>query len=323
MSQRENLINLIVVRTPGTPEQLSGLRQQLAAKTTAELDKIADQQTLEHYRARAARQVATEQNPRLVEAEQQLRASTEKLVWSQIFSTVINGRVPVDNQAARQIIKSWLNLDEELSPVWFVQVLKDSSKLAESLTWQNADVMDPKRIKQAAIAQAEADRKIFEKVCRNHGLSTCEANFQVLHDLLQDDFSEYSAGQVIASQAVSLVPASSAEIQQRTQQAAKERQDYLINRATPEELRAAAHAETEHRRQEARRAEQERQIAERAKVDAAYGYPPLPEIHQPSGEPIDATWLNRISNTNLPLFKALLIKHGNFALTQRLRGIKA
>jgi len=158
--ERKNIVELIIVRTAGSQEQLQQLRQQLAAKTTTELDKIADEQTLAQIRAQAAHQVVSERNPQLIEAEQQLSAAAEKLAWSEIFHTPINGRVAVDNQAARQIIRGWLNLDEELSPAWYKQVLAENATLANALTWQSAKSLDPKWQKQAAAAQ---DQQTYEQ----------------------------------------------------------------------------------------------------------------------------------------------------------------
>jgi hypothetical protein len=78
---------------------------------------------------------------------------------------------------------------------------------------------------------------------------------------------------------------------------------------------------SEQRRIQAQREEAERQIAAREQMDAAYGFPPLPEFNQ-HGEKLDAAYLNRISNTNLQLFKNLMRKHGAANLTARLRGIR-
>jgi hypothetical protein len=57
-------------------------------------------------------------------------------------------------------------------------------------------------------------------------------------------------------------------------------------------------------------------------LDRANGgaYLPLPATNQ-NGEPIDAAYLVRISNTDLGLYKRLLVKHGYFHVTNRLKGV--
>jgi len=64
-------------------------------------------------------------------------------------------------------------------------------------------------------------------------------------------------------------------------------------------------------------AEQDRQ--EQRAPNMVSGKPPLPETNQ-YGEKIDSAYLVRISNTNLDLFKRLVLKHGYQHVTNRIQG---
>jgi hypothetical protein len=66
-------------------------------------------------------------------------------------------------------------------------------------------------------------------------------------------------------------------------------------------------------------AEQDRQEQHRSQGGALNGKPPLPETNQ-YGERIDSAYLVRISNTNLDLFKRLVLKHGYQNVTNRIQG---
>ncbi len=142
-----------------------------------------------------------------------------------------------------------------------------------------------------------------------------------MKSVLGHGFDRYKLAQAVQSNALQLAPAPPEELEQFRQDAAEERRDFLINQASPQELRQAARSEAEQRRIQFQRAEAERQIAFREQKDAAVGYPPLPEVNG-EGQKIDAAYLNKISNTNLQLFKNLMRRHGASNLTARLRGIR-
>jgi hypothetical protein len=105
-----------------------------------------------------------------------------------------------------------------------------------------------------------------------------------------------------------------------------EDQDFLINRASPSELRARARWETEQRRAEAIRQEDQRKIAYREQLDAQAGYQPLPATDQ-LGRAIDSAYLIRLSNadrysTEFQRFKNYIKVFGAANVTARLRGIR-
>jgi hypothetical protein len=321
MSQREDTISLILVRTPGTPEQLTQLRRELLAKTTVELNKIADQQTLDHYRAQAVR-TAVEQHPQVIAAEQQARAAAEKLLWAQIFRTVINGRVAVDNEANRSIISSWINFDEQISPEWFKQVFAENPNMAQSLLWQSAKVLDPKFQKYAADAQALQDRETFSKFARANDLSEVEANFHLVKSVLGSGFDQYALAQAVNSGQVQLAPASPEELAKFHQEAAVARADFLRNYATPDELREAAATEAEQRRQAAQQQFVNEQDEAGRKRAAESGKPQLPEVNSLTGEKLDATFFNKLSVTNRQEFRRYVGFYGGNQIVDRMRGIR-
>src|SRR5258708_34692399 len=90
--------------------------------------------------------------------------------FAQIFRVPIDGRVAQDTIANRQEILSWLNLDEQLSREWFARILTtENPALARRLSWTSADSIDPLKQRQAASAQAEEDKQVFQVFVRANG----------------------------------------------------------------------------------------------------------------------------------------------------------
>jgi hypothetical protein len=315
MKEEEKLkiINEILLRYSGSAAGFDKLQRELWTTTPAQWQRI-----LAAYRVDTSE---FDQRIADIQADRQRMAQEQALF--NIFRTPVNGKVAIDNQANRSIIAGWVHEDqgEHVSPAWFTKVLSEQPQLASQLAWQSADVLDPKKIRQAAEAQAAQDRETFNAFARENGFSEVEANFRLAKSVLEDGFSKYTLLQAVRSNALTLAVASPTELSRYSREAAEARQDFLINQATPQQLAQAARQESEQRRIEFQRAEAERQIAARETMDAAYGFPLLPEFNA-EGTKIDASYLNRISNTNLPLFKALIRKHGAAALTRRLRGIQ-
>lgn len=311
---KEKLVSLISARM-GTPTA------ELSAKTVAELEKIVDDSLLAGIRAEAATSPAVlEAQRKLAEIQAERQQVQRDHQFAQIFRTPINGQVVEDNTANRQIISSWISLDEQITVSWFKQVLAENPGLARSLSWQSADVLDPAKRRTAEIAQDLQDRQTFNEFARRNGWSECQANHDLAKSVLGSGFDRYTLADAVRSGQLLLAPASHEELTKFREEVVLARADFLRNHASPAELREAARAEFEQRRIQAQRQESERQFQGREVADAVFGFPALPEIHQPTGEKIDAAWLNKISNTNLNLFKALMRKHGAAALTRRLHG---
>lgn len=164
------------------------------------------------------------------------------------------------------------------------------------------------RIKAEREALEKANRSVFHLAAKRLRYSVLEANYSVLVKAL-GELSTDNIREFMAANPSALVAATPAEVQQWTQEAQVARAEYLRN-APDEELRAAVRHDFQERRAQAQQAEAERQIAGREAADAAFGFPPLPETNQITGEKIDGAYLTRISNTNLQLFK-------NFIRTER------
>jgi hypothetical protein len=135
-------------------------------------------------------------------------------------------------------------------------------------------------------------------------------------------FNVYQVGQAVSSNPVGLVPATEQELAQRHQEALEERQDYLVNQASPDELRQAARTEAEQRRVQAVQQETDRQIAAREQKDAAFGFTPIPEFNQATGEKLDGAYFIKLSNTNISAFKQAIRRWGAANVTARIRGIR-
>jgi hypothetical protein len=147
-------------------------------------------------------------------------------------------------------------------------------------------------------------RAAFELFVRENNLSSVEANF----NLFKEGASvEHFAG------------ASGIERNQYANEQALARQKFLINSASPQQLRQEANYETRKNREEFQRAEADRQHQLSSQRQSGM-FPPLPATHAESGETIDARWLRKTSTINFELFKKLCKRHGSAAVTSRLRG---
>jgi hypothetical protein len=222
-------------------------------------------------------------------------------------------------EQAYQVLQTQTRLqqaDEELARI---QVETEADRIWHQETMRLA--REPQR-KAEAKAQLQQDRETFRQAARQYGLSDIEANFNVVRSTLGAGFNVYQVGQAVSSNAVGLVPATEQELAQRHQEAQEERQDFLINQASPEELRQAARTEAEQRRIQAVQQETERQIAARETTDAAYGFTPIPEFNQVTGEKLDSAYFIKLSNTNISAFKQAIRRWGAANVTGRIRQVR-
>ena len=313
LEQKKEIIREILLKYSGSVSGYEKLQRELWTSSREQLQKIQA----------AYRVDVSEAQQRIADIQADRQCMAQEQALSNIFHTPVGTKVAIDNQANRSIIAGWVHEDqgEHVSPAWFTKVLSEQPQLASQITWQSADVLDPAKRRQAKLNQEAEDRETFNAFARENGFSEVEANFLLAKSVVQEDFNKYSLLQAVRSNALTLAVASPAELARYSQEAAVARQDFLINQATPQQLAQAAREESEQRRIEFQRADSERQIAHREVLDASFGFPPLPEFNQ-HGEKIDAAYLNKISNTNLQLFKNLMRKHGAANLTARLRGIR-
>jgi hypothetical protein len=115
-----------------------------------------------------------------------------------------------------------------------------------------------------------------------------------------------------------LSPASLEQLAEYQREAQTQRQDYLINRASPIELRNAARVEAEERRAQFQREQVQQQIQSREAIDATQGYPILPAVNLTTGEKLDAAYFIKLSNTNLQLYKNFMRRYGASQITKAL-----
>jgi len=294
---RQSLIELIAVRGAAT-------RSELQSKSIQELEKILDDSLLEGIRAQAA------QDPQIVASLRQVDEINAERVWTRFF---FKHPEVSDNVANRNLIFNYaLSLSDD--GVVTFEHLDEAAKTLPGL--------DRQKVKQIPTAtNLKQDEETLHQFCRAKRLEPNVAALNLLRQEYGAGFNSDQVSQASQSGLIRLGPASEENNLRWTREDQEERQDYLINQATPEELRRARDQESEQRRIEFQRAESERQIAAREQMDAAYGFPPLPEFNQ-HGEKLDGAYLNKISNTNLQLFKNMMRKYGAGNLTARLRGIR-
>jgi hypothetical protein len=318
MSRREQLIDLLVARTTAT-------RERLQRESTDDLEKALDKSLLAGIRKEALN------TPEVIKRQQEIdeinesrRHQREEFQLSLIFRTPVNGKVAIDNEASRNIIRSWLDEtqgDTAISVQWFLKLLKETPSLARSLSWQSADVLDPAKRRLTEQHQEAEDRETFNVFARENGFSEVEANFELAKSVLGEGFDRYTLAQAVQSNALSLAQASQAELEQFRQEAAEERQDYLVNQASPYELRQAARNESEQRRAQAQQQHVAQQIKTREQAEAVLGLPVLPETNA-DGVRLDAMFFKRLANTDIKKYKQFCSHYGFAAITARLNGVR-
>src|SRR5260370_29045316 len=127
-----------------------------------------------------------ERKNKIDDINEKSRRQYEEFQLSLIFRTPINGNVAIDNQSNRGFILGWLQEDqgESICATWFQKVLKENPVLARQLSWQSSDVLDPRKQKDIAEAQAEQDRETFNQFARENGFSECESNHLLVNSFL-------------------------------------------------------------------------------------------------------------------------------------------
>jgi hypothetical protein len=294
---RQSLIELIVVR--GAPA-----RSELQSKSIQELEKILDDSLIAGIRTQAA------QDPQIVASQRQADEINAERLWARFFFA--HPEIS-DNVANRKMLFNYA-LSLSYDGVVTFEQLREAAKTLPGL--------DHQKVKQVpTAANLKQDEETLQQFCRAKCLEPNAAALNLLRQEFGAGFTSDQVGNALQTGLIRLAPASDEHIHQWTREDQEERQDFLINQASPDELRQAARSEAEQRRIQFQHEEAQRQIAARETMDAAYGFPPLPEFNA-EGTKLDAAYLNKISNTNLQLFKNLMRKHGAANLTARIRGIR-
>jgi len=249
---------------------------------------------------------------------------------TEIIELIAVRALPDEQRQIRQLLEA--KSTEELEKI-HLQIVVDATdeKLIEIQAEREANrLWHQHEMRQAREpyrqAQEQTDIAVFKDAASRLKFSMVEANFRVLVSTLGPGLAFESIKNAVTSNAVQLVPPQQQELvqwareaEEQRRQAAEIHQNYLINRATPAELKQAAKTEAEQSRALAVQEQDQRQIQHREALDAQVGFPPIPETNQ-MGEKLDSAYFIKLSNTNLQLFKHFIRKHGAANVTARLRG---
>jgi hypothetical protein len=155
----------------------------------------------------------------------------------------------------------------------------------------------------SAPVSKQEQRAAFGAFIHENDLSDVDANFNLFK---RGASVEHYAG------------VSQIERAQYAHDAAQARQNFLINHATPSELKAEAayQSQTEHDAAVQAEADRRHQFVS----DQQRGlYTPLPAVNR-NGEAMDSKYFRRISTVDYNLFKTLVKRYGSSQITSRLRG---
>jgi hypothetical protein len=172
-------------------------------------------------------------------------------------------------------------------------------------------------------ADPKENRRIFSEACRKFSISENEANLGILVRAMNGDlFDSFTTGQTIEKMRGSLCPPTpqelatwSAQAQEAEQQAAIHRQKWLREKATPAEIRDAAHRE---RTVSPALQNLHREICLSRELDLQKGVEPkLPATWNDS--PLTADFVKR---AGVVTYKNLISRYGNAAITALNSGVK-
>ena len=280
--ERKLLVERILSYLTNPP---TGTVQSLLQKSVSELETILGDAVTKKARAEANAQAAEY-------AAEMRRASAYDGAWTHALLQVwLNGKQRLaDVESNRALLESMLQPHEEPSAAIYKTIaLSHPTKFS----WE----VPPRTLTDA---ERRAD---FDRVCRKNLLSLNAANEQMHREGIA--IENWSA-------------ASEVERQRFTAEAAQARQKYLINNATPDELKAEANYQFQTEHAAAVKADSERR--EKFVADQQRGlYPILPAVNG-RGEAMDAAYIRKISTTDYNLFKTLVKRHGSAQITERLRG---
>jgi hypothetical protein len=295
---RQDLIDLIVARGAAT-------RQQLWRKSDEELVKILDASLLAGIRAEVLK------TPEIVDRQNKIDEINAERLWDRFF---FSHPEISDNIANRKMLFDYaLSLSDD--GVVTFQLLDEAAKSLPGLARQKV-----KQIPTAA--NLKQDEESLEEFCRANRLEPSTAALNLLRQQFGAGFDSTQVAQALQSGLIGLSPASDEHLLQWTKEAQEERQDYLVNQASPHELRTIAKMESEQRRIQAQREEDQRQIAAREQKDAAFGFTSIPEFNQTTGEKLDSAYFIKLSNTNISAFRQAIRRWGAANVTARIRGIR-
>jgi hypothetical protein len=272
VEQKRLLIERIVPHLIAAPADVV---QRLLQKSVNDLETILEEAITTKAR--------TEASERVVQHAADMRAeSVSEGAWTHACRALINGKRLSIIQSNRDLLVSLLNPGETPSAKLYIAL---AEQYPQRFAWSVTPTM-----------QTDEERRAdFVSICRQNSLSECVAN-EELHKA--GIGTEQWAG------------ASQVELQEFQADAALARQKWLVNDASPTELRAEARYEAQTQLAANQQAQSDATLEAQKQRDQYVGYKPLP-AH------IDRRTLIRASKDDLRKWSRL---YGQFQLNTALRG---
>ena len=238
LDQKKLLIERILPYLTGAP---ANAVQRLLQQSVSDLEQILDDAITKKARAQATEQA----NQHVADMR---AASVSEGAWTHACCALINGKRLALVQANRDLLESLLNSGEEPSAKLYIAL---AQQYPHRFAWSSPPVV-----------QSDEERHAeFALVCRQNNLSECIAN-EKLHK--SGIGIEHWAG------------ASQVELQKFQADAAVARQKWLVNGASPTELKTEARYETQTKLAASQQAQADASLEAYKQRDQYAGYKPLP-----------------------------------------------
>src|SRR5580704_4708366 len=207
LQQKQLLVGRIIPHLIDAPDDVV---QQLLRKSVSDLEQILEDAITKKARTEAA--AHANQYAADMRAE-----SVSEGAWTKACCALINGKRLAIVQSNRDLLESLLNPGEAPSAKLYIAL---AEQYPRRFAWSSPPA-----------TQSDDERRVeFSRICRENNLSECDANERL-----------HKSGIGIEQWA----GASQAEVQQFRADAALARQKWLVNSASPTELRDQARYETQ------------------------------------------------------------------------------
>jgi hypothetical protein len=271
LEQKKLLVERIL---PYLTEAPNDAVQRLLQKSVFDLESILEDAITKEAQVEARQEVNAH-------AEEMRAASVSEAAWTHACRALINGKRLSIIQSNRDLLESLLNPGEEPSAKLFIAL---AQQYPQRFAWSSPPT-------EKTDEERRAD---FVSICRQNNLSECDANAN-LHQA--GIGTEQWAG------------ASQVELQEFQAAAALGRQKWLVNDASPTELRAEARYEAQTQLAASQQAQADASLEAQKQRDQYASYKPLP-AH------IDRQALIKASKDELRKWSRL---YGQFQLNSALR----
>ena len=238
LDQKKLLIERILPYLTGAPNDAA---QHLLHQSVSDLETILDDAISKKTRAQATEQANQH-------ADETRRESQSEGAWTHACCALINGKRLALVQANRDLLESLLNPGETPTAKLYIAL---AQQYPHRFAWSSPPT-----------TQSDEERRAdFALVCRQNNLSECVANERLHKDGVD---IEHWAG------------ASQVELQKFQTDAAVARQKWLVNGASPTELKAEARYETQTQLAASQQAQADASLEVYKQRDQYAGYKPLP-----------------------------------------------